>query len=75
MEDKGSHREVTLVFFSRFEPISLPKDSYLQRSGIPMLYKQETSQLPTLYICPVENILGSVQLILCYMMGKKQKKF
>ncbi len=29
------------------------------------------SQLPTLYVCPVENVLGSVPLIPCYMMGNK----
>jgi hypothetical protein len=38
MEDKSSYREVSLVFFSTFEPISLPRDSYLQKSGIPMLF-------------------------------------
>ncbi len=72
MEDKSSHREVSLVFFSTFEPISLPRDSYLQKSGIPMLFKPAASQLPTLYVCPVENVLGRVPLLPCYMMGNKQ---
>ncbi len=71
MEDKSSHQEVSLVF-STFEPISLPTDSYLQKSGIPMLFEQAASQLPTLYVCPVENVLGRVPLLPCYMMGNKQ---
>ncbi len=66
MEDKSSHREVSLVFFSTFEPISLPRDSYLQKSGIPMLFEQAASQLPT----PVENVLGRVPLL--RVMGNKQ---
>jgi hypothetical protein len=72
MEDKSSHREVSLVFFSTFEPISLLRDSYLQKSGIPMLFEPADSQLPTLYVCPVENVLGRVPLLPCYMMGNKQ---
>jgi hypothetical protein len=66
MEDKASHIEVSLVFFSTFEPISLTPDSCMQRNGIPMLYELEASQLPTLYVCPVENVLGSVPLMPCY---------
>ncbi len=72
MEDKSSHWEVSLVFFSTFEPISLPRDSYLQKSGFPMLFEPAASQLPTLYVCPVENVLGRVPLLPCYMMGNKQ---
>ena len=71
MGDKGSHREVSLVFFSTFEPIDLGRDSVLQRNGIPMLYERAASQLPTLYVCPVENVLGRVPLSPCYMMGNK----
>ena len=71
MGDKGSHREVSLVFFSTFEPISLPRDSVMQRNGIPMLYERAASQLPTLYVCPVENVLGSAPLLPCYIMGNK----
>ena len=55
--DKASHIEVSLVFFSTFEPISpisLTPDSCMQKNGIPMLYEQAASQLPTLYVCPVE---------------------
>jgi hypothetical protein len=44
-EDKYSHREVALVFFSTFEPISLTPDSSMQKSGIPMLYKRASSEV------------------------------
>ena len=47
MENKSSHREVSLVFFSTFEPISLTPDSCMQKNGIPMLYERASSQLPT----------------------------
>ena len=70
-EDKCSHREVSLVFFSTFEPISLTPDSCMQRNGIPMLYERASSQLPTLYVCPVENVLGRVPLIPCFLDGNK----
>ncbi len=39
-----------------------------------MLYEQADSQLPTLYVCAVQNVLGRVPLIPCYMMGNKQDK-
>ena len=51
MEDKASHMEVSLVFFSTFEPISLTPDSCMQRNGIPMLYELAASQLPTRLPC------------------------
>ncbi len=70
-EDKYSHREVSLVFFSTFEPISLTPDSSMQRNGIPMLYKRASSQLQTLYVCPVENLLGRVPMIQCFLRGNK----
>ena len=69
MEDKASHREVSLVFFSTFEPISLTPDSCMQRNVIAMLYERAASQLPTLYVCPVENVLGRVPLMPCYLKG------
>jgi hypothetical protein len=37
-----------------------------------MLFEPVASQLPTLYVCPVENVLGRVQLLPCYMMENKQ---
>ena len=44
-------------------------NSFMQRSGIPMVYERAASQLPTLYVCPVENVLGRVPLIPCYLKG------
>ena len=45
----------------------------MQKIGIPMLYERASSQLPTLYVCPVpvENVLGRVQLIPCFLRGNK----
>ncbi len=37
-----------------------------------MLFEQAASQLPTLSVCPVENVLGRVPLLPCHMMGSKQ---
>ena len=34
-----------------------------------MLYERSATVLPTLYVCPVENVLGRVPLILCYLNG------
>ena len=59
------------MFFSTFEPISLTPDSCMQRNGIAMLYERASSQLPTLYVCPVENVLGRVPLIPCFLHGNK----
>ena len=63
------HKEYSLVFFSTFEPISLTPDSCMQWNGGPMLYERFATVLPTLYVCPVENVLGQVPLILCYLSG------
>ena len=41
----------------------------MQRKGVPMLYERAASQVPTLYVCPVENVLGRVPLIPCYLNG------
>ncbi len=49
--------------------ISLTPDSCMQRNGIPMLYERAASQLPTLYVCPVEKVIGSVPLMPCYLKG------
>jgi hypothetical protein len=40
MGDGPSHKDVSLVFFSTFEPISLTPDSCMQRKGVPMLYEK-----------------------------------
>jgi hypothetical protein len=34
-----------------------------------MLYERAASQGPSLYVCPVENVLGRVPLIPCYLNG------
>jgi hypothetical protein len=68
MNDPHRHK-VSLVFFSTVEPISLTPDSCMQRKGFPMLYERAATVLPTLYVCPVDNVLGGVLLIKCYLNG------
>ena len=64
---KGFHKEVSLVYFSTFEPIELTPDSIMQRAGVPMLYDSASNpRLPCLYICPVINVLGRAPLIPCF---------
>jgi hypothetical protein len=66
----GSHKEVSLVYFSTFEPIKLTPDSVMQRAGVPMLYDSASNpRLPCLYICPVTNVLGRAPLIPCFVGG------
>ncbi len=69
LQDTSSHREVSLVFFSlsRFEPISFTPDSCMQST--PMVYERAASLLPTLFVCPVENVLCRVPLVPCYLNG------
>ncbi len=43
MEDKASHREILLVFFSTSEPITLTPGGYIQRNSFPLLYKRAAS--------------------------------
>ena len=69
MEFPRQHKQYSLVFFSKFEPISLTPDSCMQKKGVPMLYERSATVLPTLYVCPVENVLGRVPLIPCYLNG------
>ncbi len=55
----ASHKVVSLVYFSTFEPINLTLDSIMQQAGVPMLYDSASNQhLPCLYICPVANVPG-----------------
>ena len=69
-EDFVSHTEVSLVFFSTFEPITLSPDHVMQaEKEVPMLYKNSERDLPTLYVCPVGNVLGRAPLTPCYMSG------
>ena len=68
----GSHKEVSLVYFSTFEPIDLTPDSIMQRAGVPMLYDSASNpRLPCLYICPVANVLGRAPLIPCFIGGNR----
>ncbi len=46
----ASHKEVSLVYFSTFEPINLTPDSIMQQAGVPMLYDSASNpRLPCLY--------------------------
>ena len=69
MGDSRTYKEFSLVFFNTFEPISLTPDSCMQQKGVPMLYERSRTVLPSLYVCPVENVLGRVPLIQCYLNG------
>ena len=66
----GVHKEVSLVYFSTFEPIELTPDSIMQQAGVTMLYDSASNpRLPCLYICPVANVLGRAPLIPCFIGG------
>jgi len=68
--------ELSLVFFSTFEPINITPHSVMQRNGVPMLYDTASgSNEPSLYICPVSNVLGRVPLIPCFIAGNKHQRF
>ncbi len=69
MGDTTLHKDGSLVFFSTFESISLTPESCMQRKGAPMLYERAAAQVPSLYVCPLENVLGRVPLIPCYLNG------
>jgi hypothetical protein len=66
MAATNEHMAVFLVFFSTF---CLTRDSCMQKKGVPMLYERAAAQVPTLYVCPVENVLGRAPLIPCYLNG------
>lgn len=60
------------MYFSTFEPINITPNSIMQRNGVPMMYDTaSSSNLPSLYICPVSNVLGRVPLIPCFIAGNK----
>ena len=66
----STHKEVSLVYFSTFEPIELTPDSIMLQAGVPMLYDSASNpRLPCLYICPVANVLGRAPLIPCFIGG------
>ena len=61
-----------LVFFSTFEPMNITPHWVMQLNGVSKLYDSaSSSNEPSLYICPVSNVLGSVPLIPCFLAGKK----
>ena len=73
----SSHKEVSLVYFSTFEPIKLTPDSIMQRAGVPMLYDSQAAsnpRLPCLYICPVANVLGRAPLVPRFIGGNSHPK-
>jgi hypothetical protein len=67
--DSRQYKEFPLVFFSTFEPTSLTLDSCMQQKGVTLLYERSATVLQSLYVCLVENVLGRVQLIPCYLNG------
>ena len=71
--DIRRHTEVSLAFFSTFEPVDLTPNSVMQQEGVPMFYDSAScSALPCLYICPVKNVLGRVPMIPCFVAGNTQ---
>ena len=58
---------ISLVFFSTFEP-----HAEEWHSNAVVL---AASQLPTLYVCLVENVLCRVQLMQCYLKGNLHTLF
>jgi hypothetical protein len=52
LEQKARHPELSLVFFSTFEPIKLTSNSAMQCNGVPIFFDAASStNLPSLYIC------------------------
>ena len=69
-EYSADHKEVSLVYFSTFEPINLTPNSVMQKAGVPMLYDTASNpRLPSLYICPAANVLLRAPLIPCFIDG------
>ena len=65
--------EVSLAFFSTFEPVELTRNSVMQRQGVPMFCDSAScAAIPSLYICHVKNILGRVPMIPCFVGGNTQ---
>ena len=61
------YKELALVFFSTFEPITLTPNAVTQRNGAPMFYDTTSSaNLPSLRICLDRKVLGRVPLTPCF---------
>jgi hypothetical protein len=73
LPDPASHRQLSLGFFSRFEPINLPIDCVMKREGVPVFCDSASStNLPgqaSLYPCRAENVLGCVPMMQCFVGG------
>jgi len=69
-DEPRQHTKLDLVFFTTFEPITLTPDSIMQSNGVPMVYEAARNQIPSLYVAPVENMLGRVPLIPCFLEGQ-----
>ncbi len=50
-EYSADHKEVSLVYFSTFEPINMTPNSVMQKAGVPMLY--DTASNPRLIAQPI----------------------
>ena len=59
--------KVNLVFFSTFEELQLPIKGPMEDAGVVKLY--EPSPTPCLYVAPVENMVGRIPLIPCFLDG------
>jgi hypothetical protein len=68
----GSNRcyediQLNLIFFSPFEELCLKTAGIMESKGIHRVYKP--SPVPTLYIGRVEDLIGRVPLIPCFLEG------
>ena len=72
-ENVTSHRKLSLVFFNTFDPIQLSPESVMHEKEVPMLCEDAPGQIPTMYSCPLINVLGRMPLIPCYMDGQKHQ--
>ena len=70
-----SHRKLSLVFFNTFDPIQLSPESVMHEKGVLMLCEDAPGQIPTMYICPVNNVLGRILLIPRFLNGQKHPTF
>ena len=59
--------QLDLVFFSPFEELRLRTAGIIESNGIHRVY--EPSPVPTLYVGRVEDLLGRVPLIPCFLDG------
>ena len=57
-------------FLQHLWPIKLTPNLVMQRKGVPIFFDSASStNLPSLYICRTENVLGRVPLMPCYISG------